>query len=62
MQRFEVSGALRPIYASLGVKRLNCASFKASLSYTVQSICLCARLMTCLMYGCIFYGLSILSS
>ena len=28
MQRLEVSGAVRPIYGSLGVKRINCISFK----------------------------------
>ena len=28
MQRLEVSGAVRPIYGSLGVKRLNSPSFK----------------------------------
>jgi len=27
MQRLEVSGAVRPIYGSLGVKRLNYSSF-----------------------------------
>ena len=26
MQRLEVSGAVRPIYGSLGVKRLNCTA------------------------------------
>ena len=28
MQRLEVSGAVRPIYGSLGVKRLNCLTTK----------------------------------
>ena len=33
MQRLEVSGAVRPIYGSLGVKRLT------ALKYAVYSIC-----------------------
>ena len=31
MQRLEFSGAVRPIYVSLGVKRLNCGLFSISI-------------------------------
>ena len=31
MQRLEVSGAVRPIYGSLGVKRLNCVYIQSNL-------------------------------
>ena len=38
MQRLEVSGAVRPIYGSLGVKRLTSAGVKDSLSPRQQSV------------------------
>jgi len=38
MQRLEVSGAVRPLYGSLGVKGLiYCLAIKCSLSTTISS-------------------------
>ena len=40
MQRLEVSGAVRPIYGSLGVKRLTEAVLSSILIYAVLSLSL----------------------
>ena len=38
MQRLEVSGAVRPIYGSLGVKRLICKSFNQAVTTWLSRI------------------------
>ena len=38
MQLLEVSGAVRPIYGSLGVKRLNCCVWKRVISLNKNKI------------------------
>ena len=38
MQRLEVSGAVQPIYASLGVKRLNINSIKITIFFSKMLI------------------------